>query len=131
MFATQEATNILKPFAKILGPKGLFPNVKVGTLIQPNEDLAQVLRQAKEGQVEFRVDSGANIHSALGKTNFETESVIGNMNSFMKALIDKKPPSLKGTYLKTAFLKSTMGPRFRLNLETIDPRSRNYQLNTL
>ena len=79
---------------------------------------------AKRGSVMFRVDSGSNIHSPLGKTNFEDTKITGNLKALMKVLIDKKPASIKGAYFNHAYLSSTQGCSWKLKIETIDPRSK-------
>lgn len=78
--------------------------------------------RAKAGQVNFRVDAGKNIHAQIGKITFSDEELLRNMKSLMNALVDKKPATLRSKYLICAFMKSTMGPRWRLDVEEIDPR---------
>ena len=81
----------------MLGPKGLMPNSKVGTLV-PYADLPLALEQAKAGQVSFRVDTGKNIHAQIGKINFTDEQLLTNWRAVMKMLVAKRPPNLKGKY---------------------------------
>jgi large subunit ribosomal protein L1 len=88
-----------------------------------------VIKQAKAGEATFRVDSGKNIHVPVGKISFSESQLIENMASIMKALSDKKPATSKGKYMRDAFLKTTMGPRWGVNIEGIDPRSKHYLLN--
>ena len=87
----------MKPYGKMLGPKGLMPNSKVGTLV-PYADLPSALEQAKAGQVSFRVDQGKNIHAQIGKMNFTDEELMINWRAVMKTLVAKRPPTLKGKY---------------------------------
>lgn len=122
MFTTVNHIHKIKHLGKILGPKGLMPNAKMGTIVT-FEKLPATLKEAKAGQVTFRVDNGKNIHVMLGKIDFTDDQVITNLNEVMKALSEKKPAGLKGKYFLEAYLKSTMGPRWKLNSEMIDPRS--------
>lgn len=122
MFTTPAHVAKLKMYGKLLGPKGLMPNAKLGTLV-PFEELPDALRMAKAGQVTFRVDSGKNIHTQIGKMSFTDEQLLLNWRAVMKALVEKRPPTLKGKYFTEAYLKSTMGPRWKINLVDIDPRT--------
>lgn len=94
----------------------MMPNPKVGTLVSEKELPAAVTR-AKAGQVSFRVDSGKNIHAQIGKISFTDEQLLQNFKALMNALQEKKPAGLKGKYFIAGFLKSTMGPRWKLNIE--------------
>ena len=76
----------------------------------------------------YRVDSGKNVHTPLGKTGFDDTRIIGNLKSFMRAIIDKRPQNLKGQYFTAAFLTSTMGPSWRINVNDIDLRSKTCML---
>jgi len=122
--ATSDAINDLKPYAKILGPKGLMPNQKIGNLVPP-EKLIEAIKQMKQGSVTYRVDVGSNIHSPLGKVSFEQDKILGNLKSLMGSLVEKKPISVKGQYFLSAYVSSTMGPSWRLALDSIDPRNKN------
>lgn len=115
LFTTPEMLPKLKPFGKILGPRSLMPNPKVGTLVN-EKDLASAIQRAKAGQVNFRVDAGRNIHAQIGKITFTDEALLQNFKSLMFALQQKKPQGLKGKYFVGAFIKSTMGPRWKLNI---------------
>lgn len=97
MFTTPAHLPKLKPFGKFLGPKGLMPNAKVGTLV-PLSDLPLALKQAKEGQVSYRVDNGKNIHAHIGKIDFTDEQLLINWRAVMKSLVEKRPANLKGKY---------------------------------
>lgn len=99
-----------------------MPNPKVGTLVNDKEMAAAVTR-AKAGQVSFKVDAGKNIHAQIGKITFTEEQLLKNFKSLMLAIQSKKPANLKGKYYIGGFIKSTMGPRWKLNIEHIDPRS--------
>lgn len=99
-----------------------MPNAKIGTLV-PFRDMPKALDMAKAGQVSFRVDEGRNIHAQIGLMSFTDEQLLVNWLAVMKTLVEKRPPSLKGKYFTDAYLKSTMGPRWNINLMDIDPRT--------
>lgn len=109
LYSTLEFLDQLKPHAKILGPKGLMPNKKVGTLVT-EEDIVDKVREAKQGSVQFRVDTGANIHSPLGKISFNDDRILKNLKSLMNMLSEKQPSTIKSKYFLEAYMKSTMGP---------------------
>ncbi|EGR30806.1 ribosomal protein, putative [Ichthyophthirius multifiliis] len=127
IISTPEGLIKLKPYARILGPKGLMPNVKIGNLVE-EEKLEETIKNAKIGQVQFRVDPGSNIHSPLGKITLSDKQIVGNLQSLLNTLIQKKPDSVKQNYFVDAYLKPTKGPSFRVNIETIDPRNKSSQL---
>lgn len=122
LFTTPEHLSKLKMFGKVLGPRGLMPNAKVGTLTSSKE-LGKAIQQAKAGQVNYRVDAGKNIHAPLGKIYFSDEQLLANFKSLMHSLVEKKPAGLKTKYLVAGYLKSTMGPRWKLQMEDIDPKN--------
>lgn len=122
LFTTPELLPKLKIFGKILGPRGLMPNAKVGTLVSDKE-MFNSIERAKAGQVNYRVDSGKNIHAPIGKITFTDEQLMVNLKSLIESLTERKPAGLKTKYFIKAFVKSTMGPRWKLNMEEIDPRS--------
>ena len=98
--------------AKILGPKGLMPSPKSGTVTM---DLAKAIKETKAGKVEYRVDKTAIIHCPVGKKSFGTEKLIENINALMDAIVRAKPAAAKGIYLKSMTLASTMGPGFKFS----------------
>lgn len=122
LFSTPSNIPKMKHLGKQLGPKGLMPNSKLGTLV-PLHELPNALQQAKAGQVSFRVDNGRNIHALIGKMSFTDEQLLINWQAVMKTLVDKRPPSTKGKYFTHAYLKSTMGLGWKINLMDIDPRT--------
>jgi large subunit ribosomal protein L1 len=122
LFTTPSHIQKLKAFGKLLGPKGLMPNAKIGTLV-PYHELATALEQAKAGQVSFRVDDGRNIHALIGKMSFTDEQLLTNWRAVMKVLVDKRPPTTKGKYFTHAYLKSTMGVGWKVDVVDIDPRT--------
>jgi len=96
---------------KILGPRGLMPNPKSGTVTQ---DIAKAVREVKAGKVEYRVDKGSNIHVPVGKASFGQEQLVENVRTLIAELIRAKPASAKGKYFRSAYLSSTMGPSVKL-----------------
>ena len=99
---------------RILGPRGLMPNPKAGTVV-PAEDLPRVIREAKAGRVEFRLDKTANVHVAIGKVSFEINKLYENMSALMDAIKKAKPSAAKGTYLRHITVTSTMGPGVKVD----------------
>ncbi len=99
---------------KILGPRGLMPNPKAGTVV-PGDDLPRVINELKAGRVEFRADRTANIHVPIGKASFEAEKLYENMAALMEVVKRARPASAKGTYLRKITLTTTMGPGIRVD----------------
>jgi large subunit ribosomal protein L1 len=110
---------------RVLGPRGLMPNPKAGTVV-PGEDLPRVIEEAKAGRVEFRLDKTANLHVSIGKVSFEIEKLYDNMAALLEAIKKAKPSASKGTYIKHVSVASTMGPGIKVdpqlaqNMETAD-----------
>ena len=98
--------------ARILGPKGLMPNPKSGTV---TTDVAKAIKDVKAGKVEYRLDKNNNVHVILGKASLGAERLLANFNAVMSALVKAKPSAAKGTYLKSIYLASTMGPSVKVN----------------
>lgn len=101
----------LGKYARTLGPKGLMPNPKAGTV---TTDIEKAVKEAKAGKVEYRVDKQAIVHIGLGKTDFGPEQLLENANVFFDSLKGQKPASLKGTYVKSAYITTTMGPAIQI-----------------
>jgi large subunit ribosomal protein L1 len=99
---------------KILGPRGLMPNPKAGTVTQ-DEDLPRVIEELKAGRVEFRVDRTANLHVPIGKASFDTSKLVENMASLMEAIKKARPASAKGAYIRKVTVTSTMGPGIKVD----------------
>lgn len=99
---------------RILGPRGLMPNPKAGTVTR-GEDLPRLIHEAKSGRVEFRVDKTANLHIPIGKASFPPEKLLDNLAAVMEAVKKARPASAKGTYIRRATLTTTMGPGIRLD----------------
>ena len=101
----------LGKYARLLGPKGLMPNPKAGTV---TTDIEKAVKEAKAGKVEYRVDKQAIVHIGLGKTNFDKAKLLENANAFFDSLKGQKPASLKGSYVKSIYLTTTMGPSIQV-----------------
>ena len=110
--ATPEAMKIVGQLGQILGPRGLMPNPKVGT-VTPN--VAKAVESAKAGQVQYRTDKAGIVHCAIGKASFEVDALKENFASLMTALNKSKPASAKGAFLKKVTISTTMGPGIRLD----------------
>jgi large subunit ribosomal protein L1 len=93
----------------VLGPRGMMPNPKAGTMI-PGEDLPRVIEESKAGRIEYRVDKTANVHVPLGKVSFTAEQLHDNMSTLMESLVSNRPASTKGQYIKKVVISSSMGP---------------------
>ena len=102
---------------RVLGRRGLMPNPRSGTMVQP-QDLPRAIREAKAGRLEFRTDRTAIIHCAVGKVSFETEYLVENLAALMDTIMRDKPDAVKGPFLKSAYLTSSMGPSIPLDLNS-------------
>lgn len=107
--ATPSMMSKVGRLGKILGPRGLMPNPKAGTVVQ-EDDLPRVIKELKAGRVEFRIDRTANLHIPIGKASFETQKLYENMAALMESIIKARPPSAKGAFIRKVTLTSTMGP---------------------
>jgi large subunit ribosomal protein L1 len=112
--ATPDMMGKVGRLGRILGPRGLMPNPKAGTVV-PAEDIPRVVNESKAGRVEFRVDKTANLHVPLGKVSFEQNQLYENMAALMEAIKKAKPAAAKGTYIKRVTVTSTMGPGIRVD----------------
>ncbi len=113
--ATPDMMSKVGRLGKILGRKGLMPNPKSGTVVSM-DDLPRVITDSRKGRVEFKLDRTAIIHVALGKVSFDSDKLLANLTSVVEAVMKAKPSGAKGQYVKSAFLKSTMGLGIKLDL---------------
>ena len=113
--ATREMMGKVGRLGRVLGPRGLMPNPRSGTVVGA-EDIAKTVNDAKQGRVEFRLDRLANIHVPLGKVSFDDEKLLENMTTFIEAVNAAKPKEAKGQYIRSATLTTTMGPGIHLDL---------------
>ncbi len=111
LIATPQYMPKLGKFARLLGPKGLMPNPKAGTVTM---DVEKAVKEAKAGKVEYRVDKQAIVHIGVGKTSFGVEKLAENANAFFDSLKAQKPNTLKGSYVKSVFITTTMGPSIQI-----------------
>ena len=116
VIATPDMMGIVGRLGKILGPKGLMPNPKLGT-VTPN--VAEAVKAAKGGQVEFRVEKAGIIHSGIGKASFSNEELRRNFDAFVDAIVRAKPSGAKGKYVKKVALSSTMGPGVKVDVAEV------------
>lgn len=117
IIATPEMMPALGKIGKLLGPKGLMPNPKTGTVTM---DVAKAVEETKKGKVNYRTDSYGNIHALIGKVNFTEEQLVENLSSFVEAILKVKPATVKGTYVKNISVSSTMGPGVKVDLNSFD-----------
>ncbi len=110
--ATPDVMGQLGALGKILGPRGLMPNPKAGTVTM---DVARAVREIKAGKIEFRVDKTGNVHAPIGKVSFSEQQLEENLQAFMDTIVKAKPSAAKGVYLRSATVSSTMGPGVRLD----------------
>ena len=110
--ATPDMMGVVGRLGKVLGPKGLMPNPKAGTVTM---DVAKAVQEIKAGKIEYRLDKANIIHCPIGKASFTTEQLTENFNSFMEAIEKAKPSTLKGQYLKSITVATTMGPGVKIN----------------
>jgi len=110
--ATPDMMGVVGRLGKVLGPRGLMPNPKLGTVTM---DVGRAVREQKQGKVEYRVDKSGIIHAAIGKRSFEASQLVENASALLEAVLRAKPSSSKGIYMKKVSLSTTMGPGVRLD----------------
>ncbi|MDO8887276.1 MAG: 50S ribosomal protein L1 [Hydrogenophaga sp.] len=116
VIASPDAMRVVGTLGQILGPRGLMPNPKVGTV---TPDVAQAVRNAKAGQVQFRVDKAGIVHGTIGRRSFEADKLQGNLVALLDALTKAKPATSKGVYLRKVAVSSTMGVGVRVDMQSI------------
>jgi large subunit ribosomal protein L1 len=109
--ATPDVMGQLGSLGRVLGPRGLMPNPKAGTVTM---DVGRAVREIKAGKIEFRVDKSGNVHAPVGKVSFSQDQLAANVQAFMDTIVRVKPAAAKGTYIRSATVSSTMGPGVRL-----------------
>lgn len=119
VIATPDMMRSMAKVARILGPRGLMPNPKTGTV---TTDIANAVNEVKAGKVEFRVDKTGVIHAPVGKVSFDTAKLLENASSLIQAVLRAKPPAAKGKYVKSATLCSTMGPGVSLDVSPLNAK---------
>jgi large subunit ribosomal protein L1 len=107
LIATPDQMGQLGQLGRVLGPRGLMPNPKAGTVTM---NVGNAVRETKAGKIEFRVDKGGNVHAPIGKVSFGVEALETNFTAFMDQIVRSKPSAAKGVYVKTVCVSSTMGP---------------------
>ena len=116
LIATPDMMPALGKIGKILGPKGLMPNPKTGTVTL---DVKKAVEDVKKGRVEYRTDSYGNVHALIGKVSFTNEALLENLNAFINVIVKAKPSVVKGTYVKNVTVSSTMGPGVKVDLNDL------------
>ena len=114
--ATPDMMAVVGKLGKVLGPKGLMPNPKLGT-VTPN--IADAIKAAKGGEIEFRVEKAGIVQAGIGKSSFAQEALVENVSAFVNAILKAKPNGVKGTYVERVTLSSTMGPSVKLDVATM------------
>ena len=111
LVATPNMMGEIGKLGRVLGPKGLMPNPKTGTV---SPDIAKAVKDIKAGKVEYRVDKEANMHVSVGRVSFEEAKLVDNVNALTEAIVKAKPAACKGTYIKNAVIHTTMGPSIKI-----------------
>ena len=117
IIATPEMMPLLGKIGKLLGPKGLMPNPKTGTV---TTDTAKAVEETKKGKVNYRTDSFGNVHGIIGKASFDDNKLVENLKVFVEAILKVKPSTVKGAYVKNISISSTMGPGVKIDLNSFD-----------
>jgi large subunit ribosomal protein L1 len=118
IIATPDVMGDLGKLGKILGPRGLMPNPKSGTVTM---EVAKAVKEVKAGKIEFRVDKAGIVQATVGKASFEPEKLVENIHSFLTTVIRLKPPTAKGQYIKSVYISSTMGPGIQIDRGELVP----------
>ena len=117
MIATPDMMPLLGKLGKVLGPKGLMPNPKTGTV---TTDVVKAVNEVKAGRVEYRTDSFGNVHGVIGKVSFTEEQLLDNLNAFIATILKVKPSTVKGDYIKNIAITTTMGPGIKILINSFD-----------
>lgn len=114
VLATPDMMRVVGKLGRVLGPRGLMPSPKTGTIVNA-DDIGRVITEARLGRVEFRVDKTSNIHAPIGKASFSDEKLLNNLGALMEAIVAARPASLKAIYIKRVTVTSTMGPGVKID----------------
>ena len=117
VIATPDMMGVVGKLGRVLGPRGLMPNPKVGTVTM---DVARAVQEAKAGKVEYRVDKAGVVHCRVGRVSFSADKIVENGKALIQDLLAKKPPSAKGVYIRSVGISSTMGPGVKIDPGTVD-----------
>jgi large subunit ribosomal protein L1 len=116
LIATPDMMRELGKLGKVLGPRGLMPTPKAGTV---TTDVAKAVKEVKAGKIEFKVDKTGNVNNAVGKISFKSEQLVENMNVLFQAVFRSKPASAKGAFFRSMYLSSTMGPGLKIDIQSL------------
>ena len=116
--ATPDMMGRIGRLGRILGRRGLMPNPRTGTVVQP-EDIPRAIDEAKKGRVEYRLDRTGLIHTPIGKASFEDEKLLDNLTTVMDHVVRARPSAVKGQFIRSAYLSTTMGPSIRMDLASV------------
>ena len=117
LIATPDMMPALGKLGKVLGPKGLMPNPKTGTVTM---DIKKAVEEVKQGRIEYRTDSYGNVHTIIGKVSFTETQLVENLNAFVSMILKSKPSVVKGTYVKNVSISTTMGPGIKIDTNSFD-----------
>jgi large subunit ribosomal protein L1 len=116
LIATPDMMRELGKLGKVLGPRGLMPTPKAGTV---TNDVAKAVKESKGGKIEFKVDKTGNVNNAVGKVSFQGDKLVQNIQSFIQALSKSKPASSKGDFLRSVYISTTMGPGLKIDIQSL------------
>ncbi len=116
IIATPEMMPLLGKLGKVLGPRGLMPNPKTGTV---TTDVKKAIDDVKKGRIEYRTDSYGNVHAIIGKVSFDAKKLVENLQAFVTTIVKSKPQTAKGTFIKNISISSTMGPGVKVDISTL------------
>ena len=117
LIATPDMMPVLGKLGKVLGPKGLMPNPKTGTVTM---DINKAVLEVKQGRIEYRTDSYGNVHAIIGKVSFTEKQLLENLEAFVSLILKTKPATVKGTYVKNISIATTMGPGIKIDINSFD-----------
>lgn len=120
IIATPDSMSELGKLGKVLGPRGLMPNPKSGTVTM---NVGQAVKEVKAGKIDFRVDKNGTVHSSIGKASFDEQKIVENITTFINMIIKLKPAAAKGTYIKAVTVSTTMGPGIKIDKALTDIKS--------